>query len=42
MPPITPGAADTAVMAPVDTALQTLKDNGTLDDLKKKWFGPGL
>jgi ABC-type amino acid transport substrate-binding protein len=36
------GAADTAVMAPVDTALATLKSNGTLDGLKKRWFGPGV
>jgi ABC-type amino acid transport substrate-binding protein len=36
------GAPDTAVISPVDTAIQTLSDDGTLDQLKKKWFGPGL
>jgi ABC-type amino acid transport substrate-binding protein len=36
------GAADTAVMAPVDTALRKLASDGTLDQLKKKWFGPGI
>jgi ABC-type amino acid transport substrate-binding protein len=36
------GAPDTAVISPVDTAIQTLSDDGTLDALKKKWFGPGL
>jgi ABC-type amino acid transport substrate-binding protein len=36
------GAPDTAVISPVDTALQTLSADGTLDELKKKWFGPGL
>jgi ABC-type amino acid transport substrate-binding protein len=36
------GAPDTAVIAPVNTAIQTLSDDGTLDELKRKWFGPGL
>ena len=36
------GAVETSVMAPVDTALRTLQSDGTLDDLKRRWFGPGL
>jgi hypothetical protein len=30
------------VMAPVDTALRTLQSEGTLADLRRKWFGPGV
>jgi ABC-type amino acid transport substrate-binding protein len=36
------GAPDTAVMAPVNTALAKLSSDGTLDALKRHWFGPGL
>jgi ABC-type amino acid transport substrate-binding protein len=36
------GAADTAIMAPVDTGLAKLSSDGTLDELKRKWFGPGI
>jgi ABC-type amino acid transport substrate-binding protein len=34
-------APDTAVTAPLDTALRTIQDDGTLDAIKKRWFGPG-
>ena len=36
------GAADTAVMAPVNTALAKLESDGTIAALRQRWFGPGI